>query len=220
MPVAIVTGANRGIGLELAKALKSRGTSVIATCRKSSKELDALGVRVEAGVEVTSDAAVQKLDARLGDAKLDLLVANQGILRADSLENLDLDAVREQIEVNAIGTLRLVHGLRKRLTKGAKVVLVTSRMGSIGDNSSGRYYGYRMSKAALNAAGASLAHDLKPAGIAVVIVHPGFVKTDMTAQTGTVEPAHAAAQIVARIDALTIDTTGRFLHANGETLPW
>jgi NAD(P)-dependent dehydrogenase (short-subunit alcohol dehydrogenase family) len=88
------------------------------------------------------------------------------------------------------------------------------------DNSSGGYYGYRMSKAALNAAGVSLAVDLRPQGVAVVILHPGYVRTDMTSGHGSVEPADAARMLLARIDALTLEGTGRFLHANGEPLPW
>lgn len=93
-------------------------------------------------------------------------------------------------------------------------------MGSIADNGSGAYYGYRMSKAALNAAGMSLARDLREAGIAVAILHPGFVRTQMTEHTGNVEPAEAAKQLVARVDALTLETSGTFWHANGQTLPW
>jgi NAD(P)-dependent dehydrogenase (short-subunit alcohol dehydrogenase family) len=220
MPTALVTGANRGIGLELCRTLKARGWDVVGACRESSKELDALGVRVERGVEVTSDEAVAKLDEALGDAKLDLLVANHGVLRPDSLEILALDVVEKVIQVNAIGTLRVVHALRHRLGRGSKIAIITSRMGSIGDNTSGRYYAYRMSKAALNAAGVSLAHDLAPAGVAVVILHPGYVKTDMTGGGGNVEPSVAAAQLVARIDELTPETTGRFLHASGDVLPW
>jgi NAD(P)-dependent dehydrogenase (short-subunit alcohol dehydrogenase family) len=93
-------------------------------------------------------------------------------------------------------------------------------MGSIGDNTSGGSYGYRMSKSAVNAAGVSLAHDLGGRGVAVVILHPGYVKTDMTHGSGNVTPAESARDLLKRIDALTLETTGRFLHANGEQLPW
>src|SRR6185295_20091155 len=102
------------------------------------------------------------------------------------------------------------------LAPGSKVALMTSRMGSIADNTSGSMYGYRMSKAALNMAGASLAHDLKPRGIAVVILHPGYVRTEMTGGHGNIDPADAAKQLMTRIDELTPGTSGRFLHANGE----
>ena len=97
---------------------------------------------------------------------------------------------------------------------------MTSRMGSIEDNSSGGRYGYRMSKVAVNMAGRSLAHDLRSAGVAVAILHPGFVRTEMTGNTGLVDPPESAAGLMARIDELTLETSGSFWHANGELLPW
>jgi NAD(P)-dependent dehydrogenase (short-subunit alcohol dehydrogenase family) len=218
MTTSLVTGANRGIGYELSKQLKAKGHDVIAVCRKSSAELDRLGVRVEAGIDVVDRA--DQLAKRTADDQLDVLIANAGILRSDSLDHLDFDQVVEQIQVNAVGTLRSVHALLPRMRKGAKIALITSRMGSIADNGSGGYYGYRMSKAALNAAGASLAHDLKPRGIAVAILHPGYVRTDMTGNQGGIAPSESAAQLLARIDALTLQNTGTFWHANGEILPW
>jgi NAD(P)-dependent dehydrogenase (short-subunit alcohol dehydrogenase family) len=217
---ALVTGANRGIGLALCRRLKERGREVIGVCRKSSPALDALGVRVEAGVDVTSDDAVTDLARRLAGVALDELVCSAGILREDGLDDAAYDDIRAQLEVNAIAPLRVVAALRKNLRRGGKVALITSRMGSIGDNGSGGYYGYRMSKAALNAAGMSLARDLASSGVAVAILHPGYVRTDMTDGAGNIDPADAAAQLVDRIDALTPETTGTFWHANGQVLPW
>ncbi len=217
---ALVTGANRGIGLALCRRLKERGREVIGVCRKSSPALDALGVRVEAGVDVTSDDAVSGLARRLAGVALDELVCSAGILREDGLDDAAYDDIRAQLEVNAIAPLRVVAALRKNLRRGGKVALITSRMGSIGDNGSGGYYGYRMSKAALNAAGMSLARDLASSGVAVAILHPGYVRTDMTDGAGNIDPADAAAQLVDRIDALTPETTGTFWHANGQVLPW
>jgi len=147
-------------------------------------------------------------------------VCNAGILRDGDLDDLTFEDVRAQLEVNAIGPLRVVRALRGRLGRGAKVALVTSRMGSVGDNGSGGSYGYRMSKAALNAAGVSLARDLASAGISVAILHPGYVRTEMTGGHGNVEPETAAAQLVDRIDALAPATSGTFWHANGQVLPW
>jgi NAD(P)-dependent dehydrogenase (short-subunit alcohol dehydrogenase family) len=219
-PIAVVTGANRGIGLAVCRRLRDAGREVIAVCRRSSRGLDGLGVRVEGGVDVTSDDAVAGLARRLGGIALAELVSNAGILRDDSLDNLYLDDVREQLEVNALGHLRLVRALRPNLGKGSKIALITSRMGSIGDNGSGGTYGYRMSKAALNMAGVSLAHDLKSAGIAVAIIHPGFVRTDMTENTGNLDPDESAKQLLDRLDALTLDSSGTFWHVNGQTLPW
>jgi NAD(P)-dependent dehydrogenase (short-subunit alcohol dehydrogenase family) len=220
MGVSVVTGASRGIGLELARQLKARGASVVAVCRKSSPELDALRVRVESRVDVTEPAAWSKLAERLAHDDIDLLIQNAGVLLADSLEDVDLDKVRAQFAVNAIAPLFLTRALAPRLHAGAKVALITSRMGSIGDNGSGGYYGYRMSKAALNAAGVSLAHDLKPRRVAVIILHPGSVRTGMTRGHGMIEPDESVRGLLQRIDELGLETTGRFLHQTGEVLPW
>jgi NAD(P)-dependent dehydrogenase (short-subunit alcohol dehydrogenase family) len=220
MGASVVTGASRGIGLELARQLKARGATVVAVCRKSSPELDALGVRVESGLDVTEPAAWLELAKRLAHDDIDLLIQNAGVLLADTLEGVELAKVRAQFELNAIAPLLLTRALAPRLHAGAKLALITSRMGSIGDNGSGGYYGYRMSKAALNAAGVSLAHDLKPRGIAVVILHPGSVRTEMTLGHGMIEPDESVRGLLQRIDELRIETTGRFLHQNGEVLPW
>jgi NAD(P)-dependent dehydrogenase (short-subunit alcohol dehydrogenase family) len=216
----LVVGASRGIGLALCRRLKLLGRSVIATTRQPSPALDGLDVRVETGVEVTDDESVAGLARRLEGVVLDELICNAGILREDDLDRIGLDGVRDQIEVNAIGPLRVVKAMRRNIRRGGKLALITSRMGSIGDNGSGGYYGYRMSKAALNAAGMSLARDLRSSGIAVAILHPGAVRTDMTDGTGNVEPDQAAKQLVDRLDALSLETTGTFWHANGQVLPW
>jgi NAD(P)-dependent dehydrogenase (short-subunit alcohol dehydrogenase family) len=220
MAKILITGANRGIGFELSKQLKQRGEEVIAACRKSSPELDQLGVRVETGVDVTSDEAVGALAKRLEGDKLDWMILNAGVLKRTSLDGLDLDVCRQQFEVNSLGPLRVAAALRQNLGKGSKLALITSRMGSIADNTSGGAYGYRMSKAALNMAGVSLAYDLHDQGVAVAILHPGFVKSEMTGNQGNVTPDVAAGQLIERIDELTLETSGGFWHASGERLPW
>ena len=221
MPFSIVTGANRGIGLALTVELEKRGHTVLAACRKSSPELDALGVEVLAGVEVSDPGGIERLRKAVGDRRIDLLINNAGILVwGDHLGELDVAGIRRQFEVNALAPLLITQALRDRLGKGSKVGLVTSRMGSIDDNTSGGGYGYRMSKAALNMAGKSLAVDLKGAGVAVAILHPGMVKTDMIRGHGQVEPEVAARGLLARIDELTLENSGGFWHANGERLPW
>jgi NAD(P)-dependent dehydrogenase (short-subunit alcohol dehydrogenase family) len=223
MSTALITGAAGGIGCELARQLAARGTTVIAVCRKPSAELSRLPARVEAGIDIATDAGCTDLATRVTGVPLDLLIHNAGVLFDESLDALDEEAVaniRRQFEVNALAPLRLTALLAPQLVRGGKLVLITSRMGSMADNTSGGYYGYRMSKAAMNAAGRSLAHDLAPRGVAVVMLHPGFVQTPMTGGRGDVDPATAARGLLARIDELTPASSGRFLHANGAPLPW
>jgi NAD(P)-dependent dehydrogenase (short-subunit alcohol dehydrogenase family) len=220
MSCSVVTGANRGIGLELVRQLKARGDDVIAVCRESSTELTRLGVRVEKGVDVSDGASVADLAKRLAGVEIGLLVNNAGILRSERLDGMNYASIEEQLSVNALGPLRVTTALLPLLGKGSKVAIITSRMGSIADNGSGGYYGYRMSKAAVNAVGVSLARDLAGRGIAVALIHPGMVATDMTGRHG-IPPAEAARGIIARIDALAATNTGRFWHAGtGEELPW
>lgn len=221
MATYLVTGANRGIGYEFCKQLHDRGDTVIAVCRSSSPELEALGIRVERNVDITSDESVAALVTRLGGTKLDVLINNAGIVQRIALDNLDFDSIRKQFEVNAIGPLRLTKALLPNLKAGAKVIMMTSRMGSIADNTSGGSYGYRMSKVALSMAGKSLAHDLKPSGIAVAILHPGLVQTRMTNfNPNGITPETSVKGLLQRIDELDLDNTGTFWHANGDILPW
>ena len=221
MATFLVTGANRGIGLEYCRQLQARGDQVIAVCRSPSPELEALGVRIEAGIDLASEAAIAALVARLDGQPLDGLILNAGILQSMGLEDLDAEAIRRQFAVNALAPLLLVRALLEQLPRGAKVALMTSRMGSIDDNSSGGSYGYRMSKVALNIAGKSLAIDLKPRGIAVAILHPGLVRTRMiNFNPQGISPEESVRALLDRIDALTLDTSGTFWHAKGEVLPW
>jgi NAD(P)-dependent dehydrogenase (short-subunit alcohol dehydrogenase family) len=220
MATALITGANRGIGFSLAKLLNNRGDTVIAACRRGTAELSALGVEVADGVDVTSDKSLNILAEKLKGRSLDLLINNAGLLSHESLQALDFASIQKQMEVNAYGPLRVTHKLLPLLQQGSKVALITSRMGSIADNTSGGAYGYRMSKAALNAAGKSLAHDLASRGVSVAILHPGYVKTEMTSNHGSVEPDDAAADLLKRIAELSLATTGTFWHANGSVLPW
>ena len=220
MATICITGANRGIGLELARQFKDRGDHVVAACRAPSDELDNLDVEVIEGVDVTNDQSVGELVKALGDRKVDILVNCAGILSDESLGDLDFDRIRRQFEVNSLGPLRVTATLRGNLARGSKVAIITSRMGSIEDNTSGGRYGYRMSKTAVNMVGRSLAQDLREEGVAVVILHPGFVRTDMTGNQGLIDPPESAAGLIARIDELTLETTGTFRHTNGEELPW
>ena len=220
MGVICITGAGRGIGMELARQYRDRGDQVVAACRKASEDLVGLGVEVVESADVTTEKGVAAITAALGKRSVDILINNAGVLSDEPLSDLDFDAMRRQFEVNSLGPLRVTAALRSHLGEGSKVAIVSSRMGSVADNTSGGRYGYRMSKSAVNMAGRSLAHDLKDAGVAVAILHPGFVRTEMTGHQGLVDAPESAAGIIARIDELTLESSGGFWHANGEELPW
>ncbi|MDX1518885.1 MAG: SDR family oxidoreductase [Gammaproteobacteria bacterium] len=220
MATVLVTGANRGIGLEFCRQFNERGDEVIATCRNPGDELNALGVRVEGDVDVTDVSSLVMLANNLVGTSIDILVNNAGIMYNENVGDMDFDSIRQQFEVNALGALHTVDTLLPLLANPSKIALITSRMGSIADNTSGGKYGYRMSKCALNMAGVSLAQDLKDRGIAVAILHPGYVKTDMTGNNGNVTPEESVRDLIKRIDELNIDNSGTFWHANGEVLPW
>lgn len=220
MTTVLVTGATRGIGLELCRVHLERGSDVIAACRTASTELTALAVQVVEDVDIARADAGSRLVEALGERSLDVLINNAGVFGNNTLGEIDYEDVARQFQVNAIGPLRVTEALLPRLKRGSKVAMITSRMGSMADNGSGAYYAYRMSKAALNAAGVSLARDLKPRGIAVALLHPGFVQTRMVGFAGDITPRQAAERIAVRIDELTLDTSGTFWHSSGEILPW
>jgi NAD(P)-dependent dehydrogenase (short-subunit alcohol dehydrogenase family) len=197
MAIYLITGADRGIGQALCLALCERGENVIATCLEDSPLLAQRGAHVERGIDVTSDEAVQSLAKRLVGTRLDVLVSNAGIAGNGTLGNLDLDDMRSQFEVNALGPLRVIDALLPCLRQGSKIGIITSRVGS-------------------------LAHDVKGRGVAVVLLHPGMVRTVLKkdVQGDLVEPAVSARGLLARTDDLTLETTGTFWRANGEQLPW
>ena len=221
MTTYLVTGANRGIGLEYCRQLKERGDNVIAVCRSMSDELKDLDVQIETDIDLTSSTSVAQLVKKLDDKSIDVLINNAGIVERVSLDDLDFDSIRRQFEVNAVGPLRLTQALFNNLKSGSKIVLMTSRMGSIDDNTSGGSYGYRMSKVALSMAGKSLSEDLKSKNIPVAILHPGLVKTRMTGFTDSgITTEESVKGLLARIDELNMKNTGTFWHSNGEVLPW
>ncbi len=216
----VITGANRGIGLAMAESYKKQGHNVYALCRNTSTALDALSVNVVTGIDVATSQGIDNMKAALSGVGVDVLVCNAGILRDESLSELNLETIREQFEVNAVAPLVVVDALQGNLNSDSKVAMITSRMGSIADNGSGGRYGYRMSKAALNAASMSLSKDLYASNIAVGIYHPGYVQTDMVNNSGDISANEAANKIVGLIDNLTLKETGIFKHSNGEVLPW
>ena len=219
MPTILITGCNRGIGLQLCKQFLERGDNVIGVCRTANDELQSSGASIIDGIDVSESAAMPALREALGDQRIDVLINNAGILRRDELGTIDYDAMLEQYRVNTLGPLRVTEALLDNLAEGSKVIIITSRVGSIEDNASGGNYGYRASKTAVNQVGTNLKHDLEPRGIAVALLHPGFVATDMTSGQG-IAPADSARGLIQRIDDLDLATSGGFWHAEGYVLPW
>lgn len=223
----LVTGASRGIGLEFARAWLARGAYVIATARMPAAATELQTLREQYSeqlrimqLDIKDERSIELLSGALGNTQVDLLINNAGIMHVESLDSMDFASIMEQFKVNALGPLHVTQSLLQNLIDGAKVVNLTSRMGSLDDNTSGGYYGYRMSKAALNMATRSLAVDLKSRDIIVIAMHPGMVQTDMTRGFGMMTPAESVASINQIIDGLTMEQSGLFLHYQGTTLPW
>lgn len=218
--LVVITGANRGIGLELARHYASEGLDVIGVCRQSSEELASVATQVIEGVDVTTSKGIEALKAGLEGKHVSLLINNAGLLQDEKLGSIDFDSIRTLMEINAYAPLRVTEALVSLMGQGSKIANITSRMGSIADNDSGGRYGYRASKAALNAFGKSLAVDLEPKGIAVAQLHPGYVKTRMVNFGGLISPEDSARGLAERIAQLSLANTGSFWHSNGEELPW
>ena len=220
MKTALITGANRGIGLALAQQLSQRGWDIIAVCRTSSDEIEQIANAVISDIDVTNSSQLNDIKIFLGEQKIDLLINNAGLLKDEQLGTINYDTMREQFEINTLAPLMVTETLLENLTEGSKVANITSRMGSIADNDSGGRYGSRASKAALNAVGKSLAEDLRPRGIAVAQLHPGWVKTRMVEFNGLISADESAKGLLKIISELTLDNSGSFWHTNGELLPW
>ncbi len=219
MATVLITGSNRGIGLQLCRQLHARGDEVIAACRKPSKSLREMNIEIIDGLDVAQQQDVDRLATMVGIRRIDTLINNAGILRLDSFPDIDEQQVIEQFRVNTLGPLKLTRALMSCLGTGSKVAIVSSRVGSIADNASGNNYGYRLSKVAANMLGANLAIDLKSDGIAVILLHPGLVATEMTGGAG-ISADDAAKGLIRQIDALTLQSSGKFMHAEGYELPW
>ena len=220
----VVTGANRGLGLEFARQLVARGDSVIATARQAKEvsELRGLGVRVER-LDVADAASVSSFAAAITGEPVDVLINNAGMGGGRRpFEELDWVELGRFFETNSIGPMRVTQALLPNLRLGTRRVVasLTSRMGSIEDNGSGGAYGYRASKAALNMLNKSLSLDLAHDAFTCVVLHPGWVRTDMGGASATLPPAESIAGMLKVIDGLEPSDTGRFLDWSGETIPW
>jgi len=221
MSTYLITGSNRGIGLELCNQIHNRGDEVIATCRRASPELINLGVRIEENIDISSEEAITNLAKKLSGVNLDCIIHNAGIYEFNSLEDFQKESILRQFEVNALSPIIMTQSLKHLLKRSSKVAFITSRMGSIGDNSSGSSYGYRMSKVALSMGAKSLSIDLLKEEIYVAILHPGLVSTRMTGFTRNgINTEESANGILKRIDSLNENNSGTFWHTNGQVLPW
>lgn len=223
MRTIVITGANRGIGLELTKRYLESGDQVLALCRKSSPELRETQAKVIEGADVTDFKAMKNAAQEAGNIQVDLLICNAGLLQQESITSFDeaaIESCRAQFEVNTLGPMRTVSAFLPLLKENSRIAMITSRMGSIEDNTSGGSYGYRMSKCALNMATRSLVHDLRASAISIGLFHPGWVQTEMTNRTGHLTPEASSKLLVKRIEALCEENSGGFWHPEGERLPW
>jgi NAD(P)-dependent dehydrogenase (short-subunit alcohol dehydrogenase family) len=231
MRTVLITGANRGIGLEHARRYADRGVRVFATARKPEEadELAALAARHGDRMEVlrydaTDPDAPAALKAHVGEEPLDLLFANAGAMgtRRQSFGDVDVEAVLALIHVNALAPLKLAEALVDNVARSDRKVMAfqTSLMGSVGDNGSGGAYAYRLSKAALNMVGKSLANDLRGRGVTSVLLHPGWVRTRMGGPSGKISVEECVEGQQRILDALTPDQSGRFFNYDGRELPW
>lgn len=220
----VITGANRGIGLALARLFAERGDEVHGTAREPAKasELASIpGVRVHA-LDVKSDASCEALARELAPlGGIDVLINNAGVGHWESLQDFDARIALDLFDTNAVGVVRVTRALLPLLEKArGKVFHMSSGMGSIGDNGSGGAYAYRMSKAAMNMAGRTLAMDLRPRGVASIVFEPGWVKTDMGGRGATITADESARQLAAIVDARGLESTGRFFKRSNAEFEW
>jgi NAD(P)-dependent dehydrogenase (short-subunit alcohol dehydrogenase family) len=218
MPTVLITGSNRGIGLELARQCSRDGWNVIATARESNAELDALGIRVER-LDLSEADEVAAFPSKI-DTKLDLFIANAGT--SHPMNTLGADNARDwqaMMMVNAIAPYQLGKALLPKMADGGKMIAISSGMGSIGDNGGG-WVPYRTSKAALNMAWNNLALEARSRGIACVLFSPGWVKTDMGGAGAEITAEESVTDMRRLIERLSIDDSGKFLRRNGSEIAW
>jgi NAD(P)-dependent dehydrogenase (short-subunit alcohol dehydrogenase family) len=230
MQTVMITGANRGIGLEHVRRYAERGARVFAAARmpEEADELAALAKRHGDQVEIltydaTDDDAPAALKDRIGAEPLDLMFANAGAMgaRRQSFGDVDVTAVLALIHVNALAPLKLAEALADNVARSERKIMAfqTSLMGSITDNGSGGAYAYRLSKSALNMVGKGLANDLRSRGVISVLLHPGWVRTRMGGPSGKISVEECVEGQQRILDALTPEQSGRFFNYDGRELP-
>ena len=231
MPTILITGANRGLGLEFTRQYLTEGYSVIAACRNPDaahalRELErtASGALSVVEVDVADTASVKRAAARVPTPMIDVLVNCAGVFGTGghTIGSLDYDAWRAVLEVNALGPARMCEAFLDQIARSDRrlVVTITSGLGSLADNTTGGYIPYRTSKAAVNMLMRSAAIDLKPRGVTCVVVNPGWVKTDMggpNAKLSAEESVGALRRLIAKIRP---QDSGRFYNYDGREFPW
>ena len=220
----LVTGANRGIGLALARTFHQHGLSVIATARKPNEALELKTISVETlQLDITDPASIAALKSELAGRPIDILINNAGIKghNTANLEDLDIEQLKTTFDVNSLGALRVIQALMPHLKIGSQktVVNMSSRMGSIADNSGGAV-GYRASKGALNNFNKSLSIEFSEQGFVFVVLHPGWVRTDMTSDQATYSTDESAEALFRVISELSQSDNGRFYDLHGESIAW
>ncbi len=213
MEKILITGANKGIGLQLVKQHINQGDHVVAVCRKPSDELIESDAQIISGINFLTDDFEQQLLSQIKDKYFDRVIVNAGVLLPDTFDDFNVSAIREQFEVNAIAPLRLIRVMEHLLIAGSKIILTSTRVASHQDNTSGGDYGYRMSKSALNMAGINLAISFRERGVGVFMLHPGFVRTELTKGEGLINTQESAKSILSLANKLDHSDSGSYWHA-------
>ncbi|QYK48704.1 MAG: SDR family oxidoreductase [Phycisphaeraceae bacterium] len=219
-----VTGSNRGLGLEFVRQLSRRGDVVVGSVREVA-QVDAGDEHAASLVplELTDQKSIDSLPERVGDRSIDVLINNAGVSSDSStLARCDAAELHRVFSINSIAPVLVTRALLPNLRKGSRklVVTVSSQLGSITNNSGGSSYGYRASKAAVNMLTVSMHHELKGEGFTCVVVHPGWVQTDMGGPNAPLKPDESVGHLIRLIDRLTAADSGRFFNYDGTTLPW
>ena len=223
MKSVVITGANRGIGLELTKQFLDNGSKVYATFRSDSgglEQIDNPNLNTYQ-LDVRDGELIQKLVESI-DGEVDLLINNAGVAdgRWQSISEIDMEYALEVINVNAISPLLVTQKFQNKMKKGSTIVMISSLMGSISDCMSGRSYAYRASKSALNMFSIAMKNELQNEGISVLILHPGWVATDMGGPNATVSPEESVRGMIERINEHDLEMSGRYVEYDGTPIEW